>query len=162
MLRNYVTESKTKIENNSIIINKYLITKSISTKNLEISFTKNFEHENYTEIYDCVVFKLVIHINNSFNPTKINLFDNQNQFHLHQLPGDSTLHISLGIISFFRVLSKGSNLTNFVTELIKTHLITSYKEDQSGNMILDFEYYLNDFENFDPLKFTYSSETNKF
>lgn len=138
MLRNYVTESKSNIENNSIIINKYLITKPTDTKNLEITFIKIFVQENYTEIYDCIVFKIVLHINNSFNPTKINLFDNKNQFHLHQLPGDSTLHINMGIISFFRVLSKGSNLTNFVTELIKTQLITSYKEDQSGNMILDF------------------------
>lgn len=34
MLRNY----ETNLENKSIIINKYLITKSIDTGNLEISF----------------------------------------------------------------------------------------------------------------------------
>lgn len=182
MLRNYVSDTKTNLEDNSIIINKYLITKPINTKNLEISFIKKVEQENYTESYDCNTFKIVIHINNPFNPTGINLINNKNNIHIYQLPGDSTLHINIGILTLFKIISSDSNLIKlrkksnkekdyllsnsnlsfFITELIKTQNITSYKKDQSGNLVSDLEYSLSDFENFDPLKFTYSSETNSF
>jgi hypothetical protein len=105
MLRNYVSDTKRNKEINSILLNKYLITKPIDTKNLDVTFIKNVEHENYTESYDCTTFKIIIHINNTFNPTEISLFDNKIKFNLYQLPGDNTLHINLGIITFFKILS---------------------------------------------------------
>jgi hypothetical protein len=151
MLRNYVSSNnKTTNENRSIIINKILITKPIDTKNLEVSFIKKVACDNYTEGYDCSVFKVIIHINNTFNPTKIGLFSNKNNFHLYQLYGDNTLHINMGLITFFKIISNdsiklrrnnkidedyslpNSNLMFIVIELIKNSLITLYKQNSSS------------------------------
>jgi len=177
MLRNY----ETNLGNKSIIINKYLITKPIETKDLEITFTHNHEVGSYIEQYECNIFKIIVHINNPFNPTEINLFGNENKFHLYQLAGDSSLHINLSILTFFKILSSdseliklrkkskkddyflsNSNLSFFITELIKSQEITSYKKDNLGNIVSDFEYKLSDFENYDPLKFNYSKEMKSY
>lgn len=177
MLRNYETD----LGNKSIIINKYLITKSINTENLEVTFTHKQEIGSYVEQYECILNKIVIHVNNTFNPTEINLFDTQNKFHMYQLSGDSTLHINMGLLTFFKILSSdsevikirkrsnkddyflnNSNLSFFVTELLKTQIITLYEKDNLGNMVSDLEYSLSDFENYDPYKFTYSPEAQNY
>lgn len=104
MLRNYVAPNKENKEN-LIILNKHLITSTINTNNLTILGKKSQKvSDNLTETYDLKIFKIIIHINNIFNPTNIKLFDNGNKIHLYQQQGDNSLHINMGILTFFKIL----------------------------------------------------------
>jgi hypothetical protein len=104
MMRNYIS-SNNEIDNYLNIIAKSLVIKPIDTKNLEVSFIKKVEHDNYNEEYECSVLKIIVHINNKFNPINIGLFDTHKQIHIYQLYDDNTLHINMGIITFFKIIS---------------------------------------------------------
>lgn len=157
MMRNYVAPNKENKEN-LIILNKQLITSTINTNNLTI-FTKKSTKvsDSLIETYDLKFFKIIIHINNIFNPTNIKLFDKDNKINLYQQQGDSTLHINMGILTFFKILiidpnkikirnSKNiedyrkskvnenyflpnSNISWYITELIKSKTVTLYEKD---------------------------------
>jgi hypothetical protein len=160
MLRNYVAPNKENKEN-LIILNKQLVTSTINTNNLTISTKKtNKISESLNAIYNIKIFKVVVHINNNFNPTNIGLF-NSNQFHLYQQQGDNTLHINMGLIGFFKLLSSdsnkiilrnskntedyrkskiyenyflpNSNISWFITELLKSEIVTLYEQDLENN-----------------------------
>ena len=104
MLRNYTSTDTNNKDVNSIIINKQLITKPIETSNLSVNFTKQFENNSYSEEANFGVYRIIVHINNKFNPTKINLFDNENNIHFYQLYEDNTLHINMSLITFLKIL----------------------------------------------------------
>ena len=190
MLRNYVAPNKENKEN-LIILNKHLITSTINTNNLTILGKKSQKvSDNLTETYDLKIFKIIIHINNIFNPTNIKLFDNGNKIHLYQQQGDNSLHINMGILTFFKILiidpnkikirnsktiedyrkSKinedyflpNSNISWYISELIKTETITLYEKDLENNWLVDCEYSLEEYNEFDLLKFTYDSESDYF
>lgn len=177
MLRNYTsTNNITKKETNSIIINKNLVTSPIDTTNLTITFNKDTKYENFVERVTFKVYQIVIHINNKFNPTNIGLFETKNNIHFYQLSGDDTLHLNLGLLTFFRILSndfiklpsrkfeKGnqfilnSKLSEVVSNLIKTEVVTLYKQDLDKEWTWESEYLLDENKNYDPLKFAYNSE----
>jgi hypothetical protein len=187
MMRNYVAPNKESKEN-LIILNKELITSSINTNNLTILTNKTLKiNENLTETYDLKIFKIIIHINNKFNPTKIQLFDKNNFIHIYPQQGDSSLHINMGILTFFKLLSyksdkinlrnsktiedyrkskindnyflPNSNLSWFITEFIKSEIVTLYEKDTSENWVVDCEYLLYEKKESNPLKFNYDSES---
>lgn len=179
MLRNFIIDNNTKI--NTLIVNKYLVTKPVDTSNLTINNTefKNISNEsNYVISSKFYIFKIVVHINNNFNPTNINLFDSGNSILFYKLDGDEILHVNLGLLTFFRILSNNlpnikiknsnldfkvpnSNLSGVLIELIKTSPISYYIKDERDNWVLDCEFYLKDFENFkDPQSFNYDSESD--
>ena len=81
------------------------------------------------------------------------------------MDGDDTLHINMGLLTFFKVLSRkipsiklksssldfnlpDSNLSGVLQELIKSSPISYYIKDKDGDWILDYEFYLNDFLRF--------------
>ncbi len=184
MLRNYTTNNlKTNKISNSIILNKNLIIKPIDTKNLTTTFINSIDQENFTENYDVEVYKIVIHINNSFNPTNIGLFDKENNIHFYRIQGDKTLHVNIGLLTFFNILSNqliefkkrkpkleekqykpynlNSNLSYLIEKLLKTSIITLYSFDSNNEIIWDSEYYLYSKEE-NPLKFTYDSIKNRY
>jgi hypothetical protein len=155
MLRNY-TSSKNKfnIKTNSLIINKNLITKPIETKNLTTIFSKIIEQGKYKEKFNAEVYKLIIHINNKFNPTDISLFDKENKTHFYQLEGDKTLHVNIGLLTFFEILTSenlklnkrkskadgeyyipNSNLSLVIEKLIKSEIITLYSKDSNNELV---------------------------
>jgi hypothetical protein len=106
MLRNYINDAK----ENTIIMNRYLVTKPIETSNLTVKSTRTTRHQN--RIIDenkCEVFRIVIHINNNFNPTNIKLLNNKTQVHFYLLEGDQTLHINLNLSTFFNILTTESD-----------------------------------------------------
>lgn len=153
MLRNYITiDSKTNENISTIIANKYLITKAIDTSNLTIKTHKIYKDSSYTYKYKCEIFKIIIHINNKFNPTNINLLNNETQVHLYQLEGDQTLHINLNLKTLFNILTNdlerikiksfcedyalsNSKLSWFISELILVNPITYYEKDSSDNWV---------------------------
>jgi len=158
MLRNYTTNNlKTNKISNSIILNKNLIIKPIDTKNLTTTFINSIDQENFTENYDVEVYKIVIHINNSFNPTNIGLFDKENNIHFYRIQGDKTLHVNIGLLTFFNILSNqliefkkrkpkleekqykpynlNSNLSYLIEKLLKTSIITLYSFDSNNEII---------------------------
>lgn len=179
MMRNYVAPNKENKEN-LIILNKQLITSTINTNNLTI-FTKKSTKvsDSLIETYDLKFFKIIIHINNIFNPTNIKLFDKDNKINLYQQQGDSTLHINMGILTFFKILiidpnkikirnSKNiedyrkskvnenyflpnSNISWYITELIKSKTVTLYEKDLENKWVIDCEYFLEENNEFDPL-----------
>lgn len=173
MLRNYTSNVNSK-KVNSLIFNKNLIIKPINTKNLTVNFTKTIEQDNFTGKFK--VYKIVIHINNSFNPTNISLFDKESKIHFYQIEGDKTLHINIGLLTFFNILisenlklpkrkskSDGdyympnSNLSLVIGNLIKTQTVTLYSKNLNKELIWSSEYCL--FDNIEnPLYFTYDSE----
>ena len=53
-----------------------------------------------------------------------------------------------------------SNLSWLVKELIINHPVTLYIKDSEGKWTVESEYFLNSDENFDPLKFTESSDSD--
>lgn len=115
MLRNYTTtDLKTQKDVHSIIVNKNLITKSIETSNLTTRFEKkNLEvgspgRGSILEQNNVEVYKLLIHINNKFNPTNIDLFDTKSKVHFYHFYGDNTLHLNMGLLTFFKILSTPS------------------------------------------------------
>jgi hypothetical protein len=149
MLRNY-TSNKLNKKTNSLIINKNLIIKPIETKNLTTTFTKTIEQGNYLEKFTVEVYKIVIHINNKFNPTNIGLFDKKNNIHFYQLEDDNTLHVNLGLLTFFKILAsenlelnkrKSKAEDEYYTDnsklslVIKTELITLYKKDSNNELV---------------------------
>jgi len=145
MLRNYITTgSNSKKDVHSIIINKNLITKPIDTSNLTTSFIKNTE----SGTYNIEVYKIVVHINNPFNPTNISLFESDYNFHLYHQYGDNTVHINMGLLTLFKILSSNtkenlsqksksnedyyvsnSNLSEVILNLLKTEIVQLYKKD---------------------------------
>lgn len=150
MYKNYTSNNlKTNKISKSIILNKSLVIKPMDTKNLITTFTKTITQDNIIEKYKVEVYKIVIHINNSFNPTNIGLFDKDNNIHLYQLYGDSTLHINIGLLTLFKILrsenlkvnkiknkSEGdyysnSNLSLVIERLLKTETVTLYTLDSS-------------------------------
>ena len=190
MMRNYVAPNKENKEN-LINLNKQLITSTINTNNLTI-FTKKSTKvsDSLIETYDLNFFKIIIHINNIFNPTNIKLFDKDNKIHLYQQQGDSTLHINMGILTFFKILiidpnkikirnSKNiedyrkskvnenyflpnSNISWYITELIKSKTVTLYEKDLENKWVIDCEYFLEENNEFDPFKFSYDSELDYY
>lgn len=175
ILRKYTSVNDNKLTN-SIILNKNLIIKPIDTKNLTTTFTKSVEQNNFTENFKVEVYKIVIHINNSFNPTNIGLFDKENKTHFYHMEGDKTLHINLGLLTLFEILTSenvkvekrvsnaegeyyipNSKLSLIIEKLIKLQTVTLYSKDSNNELIWDSEYCLyNDNEN--PLKFIYDSD----
>lgn len=190
MMRNYVAPNKENKEN-LINLNKQLITSTINTNNLTI-FTKKSTKvsDSLIETYDLKFFKIIIHINNIFNPTNIKLFDKDNKINLYQQQGDSTLHINMGILTFFKILiidpnkikirnSKNiedyrkskvnenyflpnSNISWYITELIKSKTVTLYEKDLENKWVIDCEYFLEENNEFDPFKFSYDSELDYY
>jgi len=152
MLRNYIIDKDKSTQENTLIMNKYLITKAIDTSNLTIKTTKIYKSKPYVYEYDCEIFRIVVHINNEFNPTNISLFSNDNQSHLYQLEGDQTLHINLNLKSFFKILTSeadiikikksckdygasNSKLSWIISQLIVGKPITQYAKDSSNNWV---------------------------
>lgn len=165
LMRNYVAPNKESKEN-LIILHKELITSSINTNNLTILTKKIHKiNENLTEIYDLEIYKIVIHIKNKFNPTNIKLLDTNNKIHIYQLQGDNTLHINMGILTLVKLISSdsnkiiirnskniedyrksnrnedyflpNSNIAWFITELIKSEIVTLYDLDSTNNWVVD-------------------------
>lgn len=190
MLRNYVAPNKENKEN-LILLNKQLITSTINTNNLTISTKKSTEvNDNLIETYDLKIFKIIIHINNIFNPTNIKLFDNDNKIHIYQQQGDSTLHVNMGILTFFKILiidqnkikirnsktiedyrkSKinqdyflpNSNISWYIAELIKSETVTLYEKDLENKWVIDCEYFLDENNEFDLFKFSFDSESDYY
>jgi hypothetical protein len=158
MLRNYtVTDTKTQADAHSIIINKNLITKPINTANLTTSFSKYIEFGSLTIRNNVEIYKIVIHINNKFNPTNIELFDTKNNFNFYHLSGDSTLHVNMGLLTFFKILSSeaikvinkntrksnnddeyyipNSKLSNVIASLVQTEMVTLYTKDENNEIV---------------------------
>jgi len=109
MLRNHTaTNSETKEKIPAIIINNNLVTKPIDTTNLTTSFKKIIETETIHEEHTVDIFKIAVHINNKFNPTNIGLFDTKNHLHFYFLYGDNTLHVNIGLLTLFKILSSDS------------------------------------------------------
>jgi hypothetical protein len=150
MLRNYIVKKKNLIQENSLISNKYLITKTIDTSNLTVKTKQIYQSQSYTYEYNCEIYKVVVHINNKFNPTNISLFSNETQIHLYQLEGDQTLHINLNLKTFFNILTNeadlikikksnkdyaasNSKLSWFVSKVLTTLPIFYYEKDSSNN-----------------------------
>jgi len=110
MLRNFTTTDTNKKDSESIIIDKSLVIKPIETSNLVATFAKPYgdpESISRGMIESSIheIYNIVIHINNKFNPTKIGLFDAKDHIYFYQLEGDSTLHVNIGLLTFFRILS---------------------------------------------------------
>jgi len=178
MLRDFASINlKTNKIDNSIIINKNLIIKPIETKNLTTTFTKSIEDEKFKDIYNIEVYKIVIHINNKFNPTNIELLDKKSNIHFYHLQGDNTLHVNIGLLTLFEIISNenlketkrksnmegdyykhNSNLSLAIENLIRSQIITLYKQESNNEIVWESEYYLFDEVNNDPLKFSYNSE----
>lgn len=175
-LINYTSNKINKITN-SIILNKILIIKPIDTKNLTTTFTKTIEQDSLIENYNIEVYKIVIHINNKFNPTNISLFDKESNIHFYQLEGDKTLHVNIGLLTFFNILTSenlkikkrksnidgeyyipNSNLSLVFENLIKSQIINLYKKDSNNELVWESDYHLFYGNNNDPLKFTYDSD----
>src|SRR5258706_14244291 len=112
MLRNFIIDKTDLTQENIIIMNKYLITKAIDTSNLTVKTTKIYKNPSQPQTYEynCEIYKIIIHMNNKFNPTNISLLSNENQIHLYQLEGDQTLHINLNLKTFFNILTSDSNI----------------------------------------------------
>ena len=163
MLRNYVVKRKNLTQENSLIVNKYLINKAIGTSKLTVKTTKTYKSQSYAYEYNCEIYKVVVHINNNFNPTNISLFSSETQIHLYQLEGDQTLHINLNLKTLFKFLtneadlveikksSKDYTLSNsklswFVSKLLTTLPIFYYVKDSDNNWVEEGTYAINESE----------------
>lgn len=182
MLRNFIINKNDSTQENIIIINKILITNPVDTRNLTITTnTKNNDNFKESIITTCdnyFIFKLIIHINNPFNPTDINLFDKKSNIHFYKLESDDTLHVNIGLLTLFKIISSklrdikvkesnsdfkipNSNLSGVLVELLKTSPISYYIKDSNNNWILEYTYYLSDYENYkDPLNFIYDDTSD--
>lgn len=112
MLRNFIVDKVDLTSENTIIMNKYLVTKEIDTSNLTLKTKKSYKDPSQSQTfeYNCEIYRIIIHINNKFNPTNISLFSNETQVHLFQLEGDQTLHINLNLYTLFNILTNEADL----------------------------------------------------
>jgi len=111
MLRNFIVVKNDLTQENTIIINKVLLTKPIDTSNLTVSITNLKNNDNikressYTFSDSYFIFKWIININNPFNPTNIRLFDNKSKGLIYKLEADYTLHVNIGLLTLFKLIS---------------------------------------------------------
>ena len=180
MLRNYIiTNPITHKDFNSLVMNKYLITKQIDTNNLTVKTTKTYKQNNSAESFNCEIFRVVVHLNNSFNPTNISLLSNENQIHVYQLEGDLTLHVNLNLKTFFNILTNeadlveikksckdytlsNSKLSWIVSQLIVGNPITYYEKDSSNNWVEADLYKINETDQTFGSGYYFDSETETF
>jgi hypothetical protein len=182
LLRNFIVEKTDLTKENTIIMNKYLVTKSIATSNLTIETTKIYKDpsiENYVETNKCEIYKVVIHINNKFNPTNISLLSRETQIHVYQLEGDQTLHINLNLKTLFSILINeldpvkikksrkdygvsNSKLSWIVSKFIITLPIFYYEKDSENNWVVANIYEISETTKIYDSGYYFDSKTNTF
>ena len=181
MLRNFIVDKTDSTQENTIIMNKYLVTKAIDTNNLTVKTNKTYKNPSQSQAYEykCEIYKIVLHINNSFNPTNISLLSNKNQIHIYQLEGDQTLHVNLNLYTFFNILASesdtvkikksrkeyglpNSKLNSVISQLIVGNPITYYEKDSSNNWIEANLYEINETDQTFGSGYYFHSETETF
>jgi len=187
MLRNYIIKNSkinsnlSVLGHNTLIVNKYLITKPIDTKNLTLNTKKTYKDptESLYQEYNCEIYRVVVHINNIFNPTNIKLFGGEKEVHLYCLGGDQTLHINLNLKTFFSMLTNESDLVEIktskenyelsnsklswiISKLLTTLPISHYEKDSSNNWIEEGSFEINESEKTYGSGYYFHSETDTF
>jgi hypothetical protein len=146
MLRNFLTNNEKPLKKKNLIVNKILITKPIYTNNLTITTNKCVKELDNFYNFPCYIIKIIVHINGKFNPTNIKLFDTENRLHFYQLDCDDTLHVNMGILTLFKILSSenvktkqsksdfftpNSNLSYIISKIITGETIIKYTKNQN-------------------------------